>query len=33
VTIQTATKRAALYCRVLTTDRGQTVENQLLPLR
>src|SRR4051794_5404703 len=26
-------KRAALYVRVSTTDRGQTVENQLQPLR
>jgi DNA invertase Pin-like site-specific DNA recombinase len=29
----TATKRAALYVRVSTTDRGQTVENQLQPLQ
>lgn len=28
----TATKRAALYVRVSTADRGQTVENQLQPL-
>jgi DNA invertase Pin-like site-specific DNA recombinase len=27
------TKRAALYVRVSTLDRGQTVENQLLPLQ
>ena len=27
------TKRAALYVRVSTADRGQTVENQLTPLR
>ena len=27
------TKRAALYVRVSTSDRGQTVENQLQPLR
>jgi DNA invertase Pin-like site-specific DNA recombinase len=26
-------KRAALYVRVSTSDRGQTVENQLLPLQ
>jgi DNA invertase Pin-like site-specific DNA recombinase len=26
-------RRAALYLRVSTADRGQTVENQLLPLR
>jgi DNA invertase Pin-like site-specific DNA recombinase len=29
----TARKRAALYIRVSTTDRGQSVENQLQPLR
>ena len=29
----TSTKRAALYVRVSTADRGQTVENQLLPLQ
>jgi DNA invertase Pin-like site-specific DNA recombinase len=29
----TATRRAALYVRVSTSDRGQTVENQLQPLR
>jgi DNA invertase Pin-like site-specific DNA recombinase len=29
----TATKRAALYVRVSTADRGQTVENQLQPLQ
>ena len=28
----TATKRAALYVRVSTSDKGQTVENQLQPL-
>src|SRR6476661_2991633 len=28
-----APKRAALYVRVSTADRGQTVENQLLPLQ
>lgn len=28
-----APKRAALYVRVSTSDRGQTVENQLAPLR
>jgi DNA invertase Pin-like site-specific DNA recombinase len=28
----TSTKRAALYVRVSTADRGQTVENQLQPL-
>ena len=28
-----ATKRAALYVQVSTADRGQTVENQLLPLQ
>ncbi|MGK7871724.1 recombinase family protein, partial [Falsiroseomonas sp. E2-1-a20] len=27
------TKRAALYVRVSTADRGQTVENQLRPLQ
>jgi DNA invertase Pin-like site-specific DNA recombinase len=27
------TKRAALYIRVSTSDRGQTVENQLIPLQ
>ncbi|WP_174502157.1 recombinase family protein [Acidiphilium sp. C61] len=27
------TKRAALYVRVSTSDRGQTIENQLTPLR
>lgn len=29
----TATRRAALYVRVSTADRGQTVENQLQPLQ
>jgi DNA invertase Pin-like site-specific DNA recombinase len=29
----TATRRAALYVRVSTADRGQTVENQLAPLQ
>src|ERR1700747_2217759 len=29
----TTTKRAALYVRVSTADRGQTVENQLQPLQ
>jgi len=29
----TTTKRAALYVRVSTSDRGQTVENQLRPLQ
>src|ERR1700681_3706627 len=29
----TATKRAALYVRVSTSDRGQSVENQLAPLQ
>jgi DNA invertase Pin-like site-specific DNA recombinase len=29
----TATRRAALYVRVSTSDRGQTVENQLQPLQ
>ena len=29
----TSTRRAALYVRVSTTDRGQTVENQLQPLQ
>jgi len=29
----TATRRAALYVRVSTSDRGQTVENQLAPLQ
>ena len=29
----TATKRAALYVRVSTSDKGQTVENQLQPLQ
>jgi hypothetical protein len=29
----TATRRAALYVRVSTSDRGQTVENQLEPLQ
>ena len=29
----TATRRAALYVRVSTGDRGQTVENQLQPLQ
>jgi DNA invertase Pin-like site-specific DNA recombinase len=29
----TATRRAALYVRVSTCDRGQTVENQLQPLQ
>ena len=29
----TSTRRAALYVRVSTTDRGQTVENQLRPLQ
>jgi hypothetical protein len=28
----TSTKRAAIYVRVSTSDRGQTVENQLQPL-
>jgi predicted site-specific integrase-resolvase len=28
----TSTRRAALYLRVSTADRGQTVENQLQPL-
>jgi DNA invertase Pin-like site-specific DNA recombinase len=28
-----STKRAALYVRVSTSDRGQTVENQLQPLQ
>lgn len=28
-----STRRAALYVRVSTSDRGQTVENQLAPLR
>jgi hypothetical protein len=28
-----ATKRAALYVRVSTSDRGQTIENQLQPLQ
>ena len=28
----TATSRAALHVRVSTSDRGQTVENQLQPL-
>jgi predicted site-specific integrase-resolvase len=27
------TKRAALYVRISTADRGQTVENQLRPLQ
>jgi DNA invertase Pin-like site-specific DNA recombinase len=29
----TATKRVALYVRVSTSDKGQTVENQLQPLQ
>ena len=29
----TSTRRAALYLRVSTSDRGQTVENQLQPLQ
>ena len=29
----TSTRRAALYVRVSTSDRGQTVENQLQPLQ
>ena len=29
----TLTRRAALYVRVSTADRGQTVENQLQPLQ
>ena len=29
----TSTRRAALYVRVSTSDRGQTVENQLAPLQ
>ena len=29
----TTTRRAALYVRVSTADRGQTVENQLQPLQ
>ena len=29
----TSTRRADLYVRVSTADRGQTVENQLQPLR
>ena len=29
----TSTRRAALYVRVSTADRGQTVENQLAPLQ
>src|SRR5689334_22274744 len=29
----TASRRAALYVRVSTADRGQTVENQLQPLQ
>jgi hypothetical protein len=29
----TATRRAALYVRVSTSDRGQTVENPLKPLQ
>ncbi len=29
----TATRRAALYVRVSTSDRGQSVENQLAPLQ
>ena len=29
----TSTRRAALYVRVSTSDRGQTVENQLHPLQ
>ena len=29
----TYTRRAALYVRVSTSDRGQTVENQLQPLQ
>jgi len=28
-----STRRAALYVRVSTTDRGQTVDNQLQPLQ
>jgi DNA invertase Pin-like site-specific DNA recombinase len=28
-----STKRAALYVRVSTSDRGQTVKNQLQPLQ
>ena len=29
----TSTRRAALYVRVSTSDRGQSVENQLAPLQ
>src|SRR6478736_8653304 len=29
----TTCKRAALYVRVSTTDKGQTIENQLQPLQ
>jgi DNA invertase Pin-like site-specific DNA recombinase len=29
----TATRRGALYVRVSTSDRGQSVENQLAPLQ
>jgi DNA invertase Pin-like site-specific DNA recombinase len=29
----TATRRAALYVQVSTSDRGQSVENQLAPLQ
>lgn len=29
----TLTKRVALYCRVSTADKNQTVENQLRDLR
>src|ERR1700694_5094053 len=29
----TSTRRAALYVRVSTSDRGQSVENQLQPLQ
>jgi DNA invertase Pin-like site-specific DNA recombinase len=29
----TSARRAALYVRVSTSDRGQTVENQLQPLQ
>jgi DNA invertase Pin-like site-specific DNA recombinase len=28
-----AARRAALYCRVSTSDKGQTIENQLQPLQ
>src|ERR1700722_401638 len=29
----TSSRRAALYVRISTSDRGQTVENQLAPLQ